>query len=252
LKYTGESPDEAAARKEAEMEKRFPSELKERLEELKAQGQQAIKDRDADRWLAVAMGGFAAAAGQSPYALKNFAEGLGLTSKEIASVNKEFRKSEELRNKMVREERKIDRLEQMQKYDAAEKARTRVEDITRQAQQADAMYKAKLEELGIKRLGLDIERQKVAAYNRTPAEIQLVERVAKEKNIPFSEALALVAGTKREPMTRERAMTDYTKNALLLRDQYPTFDSYWRAMQADQGAAPVKTPTKPLSAFEKG
>jgi len=252
LLYTGESPEAAFARKEAEMEKRFPSEMKERLAEIKEQAQQAVKDRDSDRWLAAANGFFAMAAGTSPYALKNFAEGAGVAVKDLMAVNKDYRKTQDLRNKAMREERKIDRLERMQKFDAADKARTRVEDITRQAQQADAVYKARLEELAIKRAGLDVEREKVKAYNRTPAEIQLVERVAKEKNIPFSEALALVAGTKREPMTRERAMTDYTKNALLLRDQYPTFDSYWRAMQADQGAAPVKTPKKPMSAFEKG
>lgn len=166
LLYTGESPEAAFARKEAEMEKRFPSELKDRLEELKAQGQQAIKDRDADRWLAVAMGGFEAAAGQSPYALTNFAKGLGLTTKEIAAVNKDFRKADDLRKQIEREERKASRLEGMQKYDAADKARTRVEDITRQAQQADAMYKAKLEELSIKRAGLDVERQKIGILSK--------------------------------------------------------------------------------------
>jgi hypothetical protein len=163
LLYTEETPEAAFARKEAEMEKRFPSELKDRLEDLKAQGQQAVKDRDADRWLAVAMGGFAAAAGQSPYALQNFAQGLGITTKEMRGINKDFRKAEDLRKQIEREERKANRLEGMQKYDVADKARTRVEDITRDAQKADAMYKAKLEELAIKRTGLDIEREKVKA-----------------------------------------------------------------------------------------
>lgn len=161
LLYTGEKPEEAFARKEKEMESRFPSELKERLEELKTQGQQAVKDRDADRWLAVAMGGFAAAAGQSPYALQNFAQGLGLTTKEIAAVNKDFRKAEDLRNKAMREETKIDRLERMQKFDAADKARTRVEDITRQAQKADAMYQVELKKIAEKRFETET-RQRIA------------------------------------------------------------------------------------------
>jgi hypothetical protein len=163
LLYTDKKPEEAFAEKEAEMEKRFPSELKDRLEDLKAQGQQAVKDRDADRWLAVAMGGFAAAAGQSPYALQNFAQGLGITTKEMRDINKDFRKAEDLRKQIEREERKANRLEGMQKYDAADKARTRVEDITRDAQKADAMYKAKLEELAIKRTAVDVERDKVRA-----------------------------------------------------------------------------------------
>jgi hypothetical protein len=144
LLYTGKSADEAFKEKEAEMEKRFPSEMKERLAEHKNEAQQALKERDRDGWLAAAAGFFAAGAGSSPYALKNFAEGAGVAVKELMVVNKDFRKAEDLRNKAIREERRADRLEQMQKFDAAAKARTRVEDTTRQAQQADAMYEAKL------------------------------------------------------------------------------------------------------------
>jgi len=181
LLYTGKKPEEAFAEKEAEMEKRFPSELKDRLEDLKAQGQQAVKDRDADRWLAVAMGGFAAAAGQSPYALQNFAQGLGITTKEMRDINKDFRKAEDLRKQIEREERKANRLEGMQKYDAADKARTRVEDITRDAQKADAMYKAKLEELSIKRTAVDVEREKVGATREGNAAYR--ENMLQSRNI---------------------------------------------------------------------
>lgn len=126
------------------MEEKFPSELKDRLEELKAQGQQAVKDRDADRWLAVAMGGFAAAAGQSPYALQNFAQGLGLTTKEMATINKDFRKAEDLRNKAIREERKADRLERMGIDDKARDIRSRAEKFNLDATKVDNDLKAHL------------------------------------------------------------------------------------------------------------
>jgi hypothetical protein len=119
------------------MEKMFPSELQDRLEELKAQGQQALKERDSDRWLAVAMGGFAAAAGESPYALKNFAQGLGLTTKEMMGINKEFRKAEDLRNKAMREERKADRLERMGLEDKAFAIRQNADRHNLEAQKAN-------------------------------------------------------------------------------------------------------------------
>ena len=109
------------------MEEKFPSELRERLDEYKSQAAQAREERDADRWLAVAMGGFAAAAGQSPYALQNFAQGLGLTTKEMATINKDFRKAEELRNKAIREERRADRQEQMGMEDKAMQTRQMAE-----------------------------------------------------------------------------------------------------------------------------
>lgn len=256
LLYTGKSPEQAFTDREAEMERRFPSEKDARLAEIKEQAASAIKERDADRWMALALGGFSIAANAKPGArglggfLGDLGSGLQLTTKELVGVNKEFRKGQALRTAAEREERKADRLESMQKYDSADKARTRVEDIKRQADQAQAGLQVALEGLAIKKTAVEVERDKVKAYNRTPAEIQLVERIAKEKGISFSEALGVVAGTKREPMTKERALQEYTKNRIMLADEFPTFNAYWNAMQGG-GNAPTKTPNRPLTAFEK-
>jgi len=127
------------------MGKKYSSELQDRLAELKEQGAQALKERDADRWLAVAMGGFAAAAGESPYALKNFAQGLGLTTKEIAVVNKDFRKANDALKKAEREERKADRLEQMGLDDKAYQVRQNVEKFNLQAQKANQDFRYHIE-----------------------------------------------------------------------------------------------------------
>jgi len=126
------------------MEEKFPSELKERLDEYKSQAAQAREERDADRWLAVAMGGFAAAAGQSPYALQNLAQGFGLTAKEMVTINKDFRKAEDLRNKAIREERKADRLERMGLEDKALDIRTRAEKFNLDATKANNDLQAHL------------------------------------------------------------------------------------------------------------
>lgn len=70
---------------------------KDRVAELKQQGEQARKDRDTDRWLAVAQGAFAMAAGKSPYAVQNIAAGLGVSTEQLRTANKEFNKAEEAR-----------------------------------------------------------------------------------------------------------------------------------------------------------
>jgi hypothetical protein len=157
---TGITPQEEFLRKDAEMEKRFPSEMKERLAELKTQAQEAIKERDKDRWLALAAGGFemmrsAEKGGRGAGAfLRDLGAGLGLTTKQIGEVNKDFRKAQDLRNKAEREERKIDRLEQTQKFSAADKARDRREDAIAAAAKADANLQAKFEEIGVTLLGV--------------------------------------------------------------------------------------------------
>lgn len=120
-----ESPEDAEEAARKRMRAALPDDLKERLEGFKAQAEQAKKDRDQDRWLAVAMGGFAAAAGSSPYALKNFGEGLGLTSKELMNVNKDFRKAEQERRKLETEEKRLARAESMGIEKEAQAARER-------------------------------------------------------------------------------------------------------------------------------
>jgi hypothetical protein len=87
---------------------------------------------------------------------------------------------------------------------------------------------------------LAIQRAQVASANRTPAEIQLIERVAAEKKIPFSEAMALVAGTKRAPIDTEKLRGEWldpTKRMQINAD-YPnvkTFEDYVTVMGGGGG-----------------
>jgi hypothetical protein len=159
------------------MAEKFPSELQERLADLKEQGAQALKERDADRWLAIAMGGFAAAAGQSPYALQNFAQGLGLTTKEIASINKDFRKANEALKKAEREERKADRLEQMGMEDKAYQVRQNAENFNLQAQKANQSFMANMAQTNAYR---EINKERIASEAATRGEMAESRRLARE------------------------------------------------------------------------
>lgn len=195
-----ESPDDAAKQRREALRGALPDDLAERLGEFKAQAEQAKKDRDQDRWLAVAMGGFAAAAGSSPYALKNFGEGLGLTTKELMNVNKDFRKAEQERKKLETEEKRLARAEALgiekEVQAAADKALARRDAYNKAITTAELELK-KIAEKRFEtttRAQSDADRTAAvraasAAANRTPAEIQMVERIAAEKKIPFAEAL---------------------------------------------------------------
>jgi len=71
--------------------------MKQRMDKLVSEGTQARKDRDVDRWLAAAQGFFAMGAGKSQYALQNIATGLGIGTKELRDVEKDYRKGAQLR-----------------------------------------------------------------------------------------------------------------------------------------------------------
>jgi hypothetical protein len=134
------------------MGKKYSSELKTRLDEVKEQTASAVKERDADRWMALALGGFSMAANAKPGArgltgfLGDLGAGLQLTTKELVGVNKEFRKGQALRTAAEREERKADRLEQMGLDDKAYQVRLKAEKFNLDAQKANQSLTATLEQ----------------------------------------------------------------------------------------------------------
>jgi len=86
-----------------------------------------------------------------------------------------------------------------------------------------------------------VQKAQIAAANRTPSEIQMVERIMAEKKIPFSEALAFVTGAKRAPVDTEKLRgewLDMTKRMQINRD-YPnvkTFEDYVTVMGSGGGS----------------
>lgn len=81
----------------------------------------------------------------------------------------------------------------------------------------------------------------VAAANRTPAEIQVVERIMAEKKIPFSEALAFLSSTKREPQSLEKYKSEWAKDAYL-QTKYPNVNDYITMMTGSAGGASQLSP----------
>lgn len=124
---SGDTAEQAEEKMRARLRELMPD-FEGDLNDLKEQAKAAGVAKEKDMWLALAMGGFAAAAGSSPYALKNFGEGLGLTSKQLMEVNKDFRKAEQERKKLERETKNLQRAQIRADEGAAIAAGQRVED----------------------------------------------------------------------------------------------------------------------------
>lgn len=71
---------------------------------------------------------------------------------------------------------------------------------------------------------------------RGPSEIALIERVAKENNIPFTQAMEMIYSSKREPQTEEALMKAWSSSAFL-QMKYPDPQQYIKLMRASTGGA---------------
>ena len=90
-----------------------------------------------------------------------------------------------------------------------------------------------------------IARLQANTANRPGAEMQAVERIMKEKNIPFTEALAIYNNTKREGVSEEKLRGDWLDQAkrLQIAQDYPnvkTFEDYKTVMGMGGGAGDFK------------
>ena len=94
---------------------------------LTKQAGQARQDRDVNLWMSAAQGFFAMAGGMSPYAMKNFADGLGVGTKQMTQTLGEYNKEQREIDKANRELAKLNvstRMQMSKEYiDRREKAR---------------------------------------------------------------------------------------------------------------------------------
>jgi hypothetical protein len=174
------------------------------------------------------------------------AAGLGVDA-YAKGLDKLEAKREKLDDAVARLEelRRTDRQVSRKELDAAQERRDNAA-----AASADALFKWGSDKYNMSRddarfaVTTDLQRKQInaqaASANRTPAEIQLIERVMAEKKIPFSEAMALVAGTKRAPIDTEKLRgewLDMGKRAQINAD-YPnvkTFEDYVTVMGGGGG-----------------
>jgi hypothetical protein len=221
----------------------------EQEEKYKKRGERLDKDEKQNFNMTLIDMGLAMAAGQSPSWVQNLAagaqQGLKGYQTRLDKVNEGRENLEEtmFRLQNIRSEkvsaagdklRELNRAETKVKSDGIRA----LSKISEGAFNKQVDLKSKDIELAFRRWETNAQ---TAAANRTPAEIQLIERVAAEKKIPFSEAMAVVAGTKRAPVDTEKLRGEWfdpMKRSQINAD-YPnvkTFEDYVAVMGGAGGS----------------
>jgi len=228
---------EAATTAEAEMARMqgvlgvdpFRAKSQERLAAMEARATQEEKTAP---WMALAEAGFAIAGGDSPYALQNIGRGAQKGVESLAKAKERAAAAEEKRFGIESELARAERAEQVAiarfgfDSEQASKERNRREELEKR--KGDASYKSEVATNQFKdkqfQMEHKLEREKLKQQreisNKTPAEIQLIERYAKEAGLTFPEAFdAIQSGKRTKRMTDEEiAKVLLEKNPMIADD----------------------------------
>jgi hypothetical protein len=196
-------------------------------------------------WMAVTQAGLAAAAGTSTSALKNIADGFGTGLAGYKESLKEFKKADKERQKAMADIEQARRAEERGDTDAAislrEKSQDRMDKFNdRKAAGLAAITGSEISAAASKYSADSSAAASRAAANRTPAELQLIERYGSDPK--FAAAYDKFAQAKREPQTQETLMKAWSSN-MLLQQQYPNPQDYIKMMagsSADAGTGGFK------------
>jgi hypothetical protein len=175
--------------------------MKENLAKMRATGE---KEAERAPWMALAEAGLGMAAGQSQFAIQNIAAGGIRGIRSFAEARDNLRKAEERRFDLENKVAQAERAEQLAAINyGAESKRTddqnrRAVGLAKQADKArTAEFNAKGKYDAVKdKLTFQLEEAKLNQmaqyYNRPPAEILLIDKLAKESGISFGEAFEKV------------------------------------------------------------
>jgi hypothetical protein len=163
--------------------------------------------------MALIKAGLSMAAGTSPYALTNIAKG-GIEG---------FESYDQSIKRIKTEEKEYAKLARDLRKEANAVKRSDVDKALTLENQAEL---------------LDLEREKLKytrqAANKTPAEIQLIERYAKDRGINFSQAMREISGLKAEPKSRDAALKEWTES-FRLQNKYPEFEDFYNSTRGGGG-----------------
>lgn len=179
--------------------------VKERLAKMQAAGE---KDAERAPWMALAEAGLGMAAGQSQFALQNIAAGGIRGIQSYTEARDRLVKAEERRFDLENKVAQAERAEQLASINYGADSK-RADDANRKAVGlAKQEAKARAAEVNAKgqydavkdKLTFQLEEAKLKQlaqyYNKTPAEIQMVQQYAQSKGVPFAQAFEAVMGMK--------------------------------------------------------
>ena len=218
----------------------------EQEEKYKKRGERLDKDEKQNFNMTLIDTGLAMAAGQSPSWVQNLAagaqQGLKGYQTRLEKVNEGRDGLEEamFRLQNIRSDKVSAAGDKLRELNRAE-TKVKSDGIRALSKISEGAFNKQVD-LKSKDIELAFRRWETnATANRTPAEIQLIERVMAEKKIPFSEAMAVVAGTKRAPVDTEKLRGEWfdpMKRSQINAD-YPnvkTFEDYVAVMGGAGGS----------------
>lgn len=241
------APADYAAEKAALLPEEYRGKAHSALEKsLQTEAEAAGQEKRDAMWMSVMQAGLAAAAGASPNALKNIAEGLNVGVGSYKESLKEFKKAEKERQKMLADIDQARRAEARGDADAALNARDRAEEridkyngYAMQGLASITGHKVSGEySLAGHRISAGAT---AAAAASSPERVVFNSLLAKHKG-DAGAAYAEMASMKREPLTNETLMKAWTNNALL-QTQYPNVQDYLKMMQGAGGSATQLNPS---------
>lgn len=245
-------PDEAqgiaalmAERKKAREEAGVTGEAGEAQKQaFEKEAAQAADDKKEMLWMSLIKGGLAAAGGTSQHAIKNIADGFGIGLDDAAKGMKELKLAEKERNRGLAAIEEARRAEKRGDADTAIAARDKQKDAMANYNMHVMQGQATIlgQQIGA---GATVESAKIHAAatrdaaNRTPAELQLVERYGTDPK--FAAAYDKLAVAKREPMT-EGAMKAKWASEPYLQTKYPNVQDFITMMASSSTGASQLNP----------
>lgn len=206
---------------------------------LKKEAEGEAGEREQAKAMAIFNAGLAMMAGGSPRALENIAKGAMVGSGQYAEAIKDFKKAGKERQKMLasieearRAEARDDNKTALALMQRANDAESKMEAFALDATTTLGFKKA---DLTGRLYGTQMEIGARERLGRLPsADVQLIERIAQEKKIPFSQAFEYVRNTSQDPRTRQQLMKDWSES-LILQQKYKTAKEYADAQMGTGG-----------------
>lgn len=208
---------------------------------LRGEADAAAKEKQQAFWMSVMQAGLSTAAGSSPYALKNIAEGMGVGLSSYKDSLAQFKKAEKERQKMLADIEQSRRAEARGDADAAIAARDRADDrmdrFNGYAMQGIASLRgAEMQERGQSARAAAQLQATLSDPARLAYAGALRQTMTKDnpKGDPVK-AYQIVNEAKREPMSRDAALKTWSSD-LMIQQRFPNFEDYFRMAQ---GTAPM-------------
>lgn len=197
---------------------------------LQDEGAAAVKEKEQAMWMSVMQAGLAAASGSSPYALKNIAEGMGVGLSSYKDSLAQFKKAEKERQKAMADIENARRSEARGDADKALAERDRADDRMDKFNGYAMQGIASLRGHEMTERGANARANaQITATLSSPERLVFNSLLQKHKG-DAAAAYQELATTKREPMSKDTALKNWTTNQALIMAQNPgikTFDDYY-------------------------